>query len=100
MLMIVGARWPALVVAAVALAAPEPRACAQLTRRELIRIEEPRVLKEAQRYLNEAPVTVTAFPAPRSTGGVHDFYSEGDYWWPDPQNPQGPYIRRDGETNP
>lgn len=31
---------------------------------------------------------------------IHDFYSEGDYWWPDTLNPDGPYVRRDGETNP
>ena len=30
----------------------------------------------------------------------NDYYSEGDYWWPDPKNPGGPYARRDGETNP
>lgn len=53
-----------------------------------------------RKALSEEPVTVTAFTALRSTGGIHDFYSEGDYWWPDPENPQGPYIRRDGETNP
>ncbi|HEY1055940.1 MAG TPA: alginate lyase family protein, partial [Emticicia sp.] len=28
------------------------------------------------------------------------FYSEGDYWWPDPTNPDGPYIQKDGMTNP
>ena len=22
--------------------------------------------------------------------GVHDFYSEGDYWWPDYENPNEP----------
>ena len=31
---------------------------------------------------------------------MHDFYSEGDYWWPDPENPDGPYIRKDGLSNP
>jgi hypothetical protein len=36
----------------------------------------------------------------RSPGGPHDYYSEGDYWWPDPANPSGPYIRRDGHSNP
>jgi hypothetical protein len=36
----------------------------------------------------------------RSAGGPHDFFSEGDYWWPDPKNPSGPYVRRDGESNP
>jgi len=30
----------------------------------------------------------------------HEYYSEGPYWWPDPKNPSGPYIRRDGERNP
>ena len=48
----------------------------------------------------EAPVTVTASRAARSAGGLHDFFSEGDYWWPDPQNPDGPYIQRDGMSNP
>ncbi|HXE54247.1 MAG TPA: alginate lyase family protein, partial [Tepidisphaeraceae bacterium] len=37
---------------------------------------------------------------PRSAGGLHDFYSEGDYWWPNPKDPTGPYIQRDGMTNP
>jgi len=36
----------------------------------------------------------------RSAGGLHDYFSEGDYWWPDPKNPGGPYIRRDGFSNP
>jgi hypothetical protein len=80
-----------------ALVAP---ARAQLTRAELIRIERPRVLAASNRYLHERPVTISAFPAERSAGGVHDFFSEGDYWWPDPKDSNAPYIRRDGETNP
>src|SRR5260370_34775191 len=32
--------------------------------------------------------------------GPNDYYSEGPYWWPDPANPNGPYIRKDGERNP
>lgn len=32
---------------------------------------------------------------------IHDYYSQGPYWWPDPESPDGlPYIRRDGQTNP
>jgi hypothetical protein len=58
------------------------------------------ILKLASEQLNEAPVTVTSFIAERSAGGIHDFFSEGDYWWPDPENPDGPYIQKDGETNP
>ena len=48
----------------------------------------------------EKPVTVTASSCKRSVGGVHDYYSEGDYWWPDPAKPDGPYMQKDGETNP
>jgi len=62
--------------------------------------ERGRVLKAANKYLDEKPITVTASSSPRSAGGPHDFFSEGDYWWPDPNNPDGPYIQRDGMTNP
>lgn len=50
--------------------------------------------------MQQQPVTVTAQSSPRSAGGRHDFYSEADYWWPDPANPAGPYVHRDGLTNP
>jgi hypothetical protein len=62
--------------------------------------ERERVIAAADRYLKRPPQTITAFRAARSAGGPHDFFSEGDYWWPDPKNPDGPYIRRDGESNP
>jgi hypothetical protein len=62
--------------------------------------DHTRVLKAADKYLNEKPVTVTASQSLRSAGGLHDFFSEGDYWWPDPNDPGGPYIQRDGMTNP
>ncbi len=73
---------------------------AQMTRADLIRIERARVLTAAQQYLREKPVTITAFRAERSAGGLHDFFSEGDYWWPNPLSADSPYIQRDGETNP
>jgi hypothetical protein len=62
--------------------------------------DHDRILAAANRYLSEKPITVTASHSERSPGGPHDFYSEGDYWWPDPKNAGGPYIRRDGESNP
>jgi Alginate lyase len=62
--------------------------------------ERARVLAAANQYVQEAPVTVTASHSPRSAGSLHDFFSEGDYWWPDPEHPDGPYIQRDGMTNP
>jgi Alginate lyase len=69
-------------------------------RRTLDVLEKPRVLRAAQRYLAEYPKTIVSFPAPRSAGGPHDYYSEADYFWPDPENPAGPYVNRDGESNP
>ena len=64
------------------------------------KVDRDRILDAAQGYLNAEPVTVTAAHSPRSQGGPHDYFSEGDYWWPDPKNPSGPYIRRDGFSNP
>ena len=57
-------------------------------------------IARAKAFLNTKPVTVTDAYCERSAGGKHDFYSEGDYWWPDPENPDGPYIQKDGQTNP
>ena len=58
------------------------------------------VLIDANKALDELPITVTAYSSERSKGGKHDFFSEGDYWWPDTLHPNGPYIQRDGLTNP
>ncbi len=77
-----------------------PRVLAQAQSFHLADIERERVVSAADRYLSESPITITAKKAPRSTGGPNDFFSEGDYWWPDPKNPTGPYIRRDGFSNP
>ena len=66
----------------------------------LFKNEEDRVLKLAEQYQKLVPVTVSASASSRSAGGKNDFYSEGDYWWPNPEDPNGPYIRRDGLTNP
>lgn len=64
------------------------------------RVDHHRILAEANRYLDENPVTVTSTRSERSAGGLHDYFSEGDYWWPNPKDPGGPYIRRDGYSNP
>ncbi len=62
--------------------------------------EQNYIIQTATSYLDSLPVTVTSTVCERSAGGPQDFYSEGDYWWPDPENPDGPYIRKDGQTNP
>ncbi|TGE10645.1 alginate lyase [Hymenobacter fodinae] len=68
--------------------------------KQAVAVLRAQVLAEAAWALQQEPETVTSTRSPRSAGGPHDFYSEGDYWWPDPANPAGPYVQRDGQTNP
>lgn len=58
------------------------------------------IIAEADGYLNQKPITVTNAVCQRSAGTANDFYSEGDYWWPNPEDLDGPYTRKDGQTNP
>jgi hypothetical protein len=67
---------------------------------DLADFEKPRLVDHATPALKLEPQTIVAARNPRSAGGLHDFSSEGDYWWPDPKNPAGPYIQKDGMTNP
>ena len=84
--LLAGSNWAPLAIAAESI--------------DVARFDRARILIAANQYLKEAPITITASTSQRSTGGAHDFFSEGDYWWPDPQNPGGPYIQRDGMSNP
>ena len=63
-------------------------------------LEPSKIIVIAEKYLNEKPITITSFKATRSSGGRHDYYSEGSYWWENPNDPSGPFIRKDGERNP
>jgi beta-galactosidase len=64
-------------------------------------IDRGRILKAAEAALVRPSISITQHRAKLSEGGPNDFYSNGDYWWPDPAKPDGlPYIRRDGQTNP
>ncbi|MBU6409422.1 MAG: alginate lyase family protein [Verrucomicrobia bacterium] len=64
-------------------------------------IDHDRILKAANAALNVAPITITAYRAKLSPGGPNDFYSNGDYWWPNPDTSNGlPFIRHDGRTYP
>ena len=59
------------------------------------------IVARAKLALSRGPYSVTDktdFPEDRD---IHDYYSQGPYWWPDPEQPDGlPYIRKDGEVNP
>jgi hypothetical protein len=63
-------------------------------------VDHTRILTAAALYLQRPIQTVTSFVSPKSPGGPHDFYSQADYFWPNPANPTGPYINRDGQSNP
>ncbi len=59
-----------------------------------------KIISLAKQAMIEKPITVTNESSPRSAGGKHDFFSEGDYWWENPASPDSPYIQRDGMSNP
>src|SRR5580704_4535542 len=64
-------------------------------------IDKARILKAASAALELAPLTITKYTTKLSDGGPNDFYSNGDYWWPNPKKPGGlPYIQKDGQSNP
>lgn len=62
--------------------------------------DRTRIMRAARIYLGREPKTITSYPSPKSPGDLHDYFSEADYWWPDPTHPNGPYIQRDGQSDP
>ena len=59
------------------------------------------ILQKAEEALKISPPHITDAVSPMSPGNKHEFYSNGDYWWPNPDTPDGlPYVRRDGMSNP
>lgn len=68
--------------------------------KQVSRVLKKELIERADLAMTLMPMTVTASYSTRSAGGLHDFFSEGDYWWPDSSHPEGPYIQRDGMTNP
>jgi hypothetical protein len=59
-----------------------------------------RLRADADRRMREGSWTVTSVRPKGVDLDPHDYYSEAPYWWPDPANPSGLYLRRDGEINP
>jgi hypothetical protein len=63
-------------------------------------IDRDRILKLADQALTLKPPAITDQVATNSAGGLHDFFSQADYEWPNPNTTNGlPYINRDGESN-
>ena len=59
------------------------------------------LLKDADKMLEFAPVSVMEKKNTPPSGDKHDYMSLAPYFWPDPSKPNGlPYMRKDGQTNP
>lgn len=56
--------------------------------------------QDAEKALDAGPFSVTFDDYIPPSGDGRDYVSMAKYWWPDPENPDGPYIRKDGVTNP
>ncbi len=68
---------------------------------EVASMDRQRILRLAEAAMGMEPVAITQSRAKLSEGGPHDFCSNADYWWPDPNKPDGlPYVQRDGQSNP
>jgi len=57
------------------------------------------IIQEARSLLTKTIPTIMDKDKPAPSGDKHDYFSCAPYWWPDPSNPAGPYIRKDGVTN-
>jgi Alginate lyase len=68
---------------------------------EMAIVDRGRILKLADQALTLRPPAITDHRATNSAGGLHDFFSQADYEWPNPTTANGlPYVNRDGESNP
>jgi hypothetical protein len=64
-------------------------------------IEHARILRLASNALALTPPSITYQRATNSFGGLHDYYSQADYYWPNDRTKTGlPYVNRDGYSNP
>ena len=58
-------------------------------------------LTKAQEALLQKPLSLTDVISPMGIRHKNEYYSNGDYWWPDLTKANGlPYIRLDGNSNP
>ena len=58
------------------------------------------LIARADQALAAKPASVMDKRGIPVSGDRHDYVSLARYWWPNPANPKGAYVRRDGDTNP
>jgi hypothetical protein len=72
-----------------------------IVRKESWTVDPVRRLRaDAERRMKEGPWTVTADRPQGLNLDTHEYYSEAPYWWPQSEDPQAPYVRKDGQINP
>jgi len=55
----------------------------------------------ADKAMMQGPFSVMQKKMTPPSGDKHDYLSQGPYWWPNPDTPDGlPYVRHDGIVNP
>jgi hypothetical protein len=59
-----------------------------------------RLRAEAERRMKEGPWSVTSDRPKGVDLDAHEYYTEAPYYWVNPDNPGGPYLRKDGQRNP
>lgn len=72
-----------------------------IIRKEAWTLDPVRRLRgDAEKHMKEGTWSVT-YDRPQGLElDEHEYYSEAPYWWPNPDDPSAPYVRRDGQTNP
>jgi hypothetical protein len=63
-------------------------------------ISQQEAIQKAQSFLTVKVGSIVEKSQIPPSGNKHDFFSLSPYYWPDPNNPNGPYILKDGHTNP
>lgn len=58
------------------------------------------IIAQAEASMTVGPFSVVNKTTTPPSGDKHDYMGMGRYYWPDPNNPTGSYISRDGESNP
>ena len=58
------------------------------------------LIARADKALAAKPASVADKRSLPVSGDRHDYVSLARYWWPNPADPKGAYVRRDGKTNP
>ena len=58
------------------------------------------LIERAEKALATKPASVMDKRSIPVLGDRHDYVSLARYWWPNPADPKGAYVRRDGDTNP